>query len=76
VASLKQQPELQRVARLIDDAAERCAELIQHLLAFARRQPLQPRNVEINGAIADIAKLLRPTLGEQIEIETVLEQGR
>jgi signal transduction histidine kinase/CHASE3 domain sensor protein/CheY-like chemotaxis protein len=75
VASLKQQPELQRVARLIDEAAERCAELIQHLLSFARRQPLQPRNVEINGAIADIAKLLRPTLGEQIQIETVLDQG-
>ena len=75
VASLQQQPELQRVARLIDDAAERCAELIQHLLAFARRQPLQPRNVDINGAITDIAKLLRPTLGEQIQIETVLEQG-
>ncbi len=75
VASLKQQPDLQRVARLIDDAAERCAELIQHLLAFARRQPLQPRNVEINAAISDIARLLRPTLGEQIQIETVLEQG-
>ncbi|MGX1214191.1 PAS domain S-box-containing protein [Bradyrhizobium diazoefficiens] len=75
VASLKEQPQLQRVARLIDDAAERCAELIQHLLAFARRQPLQPRNVEINAAITDIAKLLRPTLGEQIQIETVLEQG-
>ncbi|QQO11956.1 CHASE3 domain-containing protein [Bradyrhizobium diazoefficiens] len=75
VESLKQQPDLQRVARLIDDAAERCAELIQHLLAFARKQPLQPRNVEINAAIADIAKLLRPTLGEQIQIETVLQQG-
>ncbi|MBR1175864.1 CHASE3 domain-containing protein [Bradyrhizobium sp. KB893862 SZCCT0404] len=75
VAELKQQPELQRVARLIDDAAERCAELIQHLLAFARRQPLQPRDVEINAAISDIAKLLRPTLGEQIQIETVLQQG-
>jgi signal transduction histidine kinase/CHASE3 domain sensor protein/ActR/RegA family two-component response regulator len=75
VASLKEQPELQRTARLIDDAAERCAELIQHLLAFARKQPLQPHDVEINAAIADIAKLLRPTLGEQIQIETVLEQG-
>jgi PAS domain S-box-containing protein len=75
VESLKDQPELQRTARLIDDAAERCAELIQHLLAFARRQPLEPRNVEINAAIADIARLLRPTLGEQIQIETVLEQG-
>ncbi|MBR0813146.1 CHASE3 domain-containing protein [Bradyrhizobium diazoefficiens] len=76
VESLKGQPELQRTARLIDDAAERCAELIQHLLAFARRQPLEPRDVEINAAVADIAKLLRPTLGEQIQIETVLEPGR
>ncbi|MGY3550953.1 signal transduction histidine kinase/CHASE3 domain sensor protein/ActR/RegA family two-component response regulator [Bradyrhizobium sp. USDA 4472] len=75
VAGLKGQPELQRTARLIDDAAERCAELIQHLLAFARKQPLQPRDIEINAAITDIAKLLRPTLGEQIQIETVLEQG-
>jgi PAS domain S-box-containing protein len=75
VAGLKGQPELQRTARLIDDAAGRCAELIQHLLAFARKQPLQPRDVEINGAISDLAKLLRPTLGEQIQIETVLEQG-
>jgi signal transduction histidine kinase/CHASE3 domain sensor protein len=75
VSHLKEQPELQRVARLIDDAAERCAELIQHLLAFARKQPLQPRDVGINAAIVDIAKLLRPTLGEQIQIETALEQG-
>jgi len=75
VAQLKEQPELQRVARLIDDAAERCAELIQHLLAFARKQPLQPRNVEVNAAITDLAKLLRPTLGEQIQIDTALEPG-
>jgi signal transduction histidine kinase/CHASE3 domain sensor protein len=75
VGSLKEQPELQRAARLIDDAAQRCAELIQHLLAFARKQPLEPRNVDVNAAITDIAKLLRPTLGEQIQIETALEQG-
>jgi PAS domain S-box-containing protein len=75
VAGLARQPELQSVARLIDDAAERCAELIKHLLAFARKQTLQPRNVEINHAVLDIEKLLRPTLGEQIEIETILERG-
>jgi signal transduction histidine kinase len=75
VAELARQPELQSVAKLIDDAAERCSELIRHLLAFARRQPLQPRNVDINGAVLDIAKLLRPTLGEQIEIETILQPG-
>jgi CheY-like chemotaxis protein len=75
VAGLARQPELQSVARLIDDAAERCAELIKHLLAFARKQTLQPRNVDINHAVLDIEKLLRPTLGEQIEIETILERG-
>ncbi len=74
VADLAGQPEYQSAARLIDDAAERCAELIRHLLAFARKQPLQPRDVDINSAILDVAKLLRPTLGEQIEIETILTQ--
>jgi PAS domain S-box-containing protein len=72
VGRLKGQPDLLAVARLIDDAAERCGELIRHLLAFARKQPLQPHNVEINKQVGDIAKLLRPTLGEQIEIATVL----
>ena len=69
VAGLKDQPTLQKTAEMIDQAAERCSELIQHLLAFARRQPLQPRNIDVNGTVLDIAKLLRPTLGEQIEIE-------
>jgi signal transduction histidine kinase/CheY-like chemotaxis protein len=72
VAGLADRPEYQSVARLIDDAAERCAELIRHLLAFARKQPLQPRNVDINSAMLDIVKLLRPALGEQIEIETLV----
>jgi PAS domain S-box-containing protein len=75
VASLKDRPELLKTAEVIDEAAERCRELIQHLLAFARRQPLRPRNVDVNGAVQDIAKLLRPTLGEQIEIVSVLDQG-
>ena len=74
VTSLKDQPALQKTAELIDQAAERCRELIQHLLAFARRQPLQPRNVDVNGTVLDIAKLLRPTLGEQIEVNSILEQ--
>jgi CheY-like chemotaxis protein len=60
------------MAALIDQAADRCAELIKHLLAFARKQPLRPRNVEINETIQEIGKLLKPTLGEQIEIESTL----
>jgi signal transduction histidine kinase len=74
VAGLHDQPDLLNVARLIDQAAERCTELIKHLLAFARKQALQPRNVDINSTIVDIAKLLRPTLGEQIEIDSVLDR--
>jgi PAS domain S-box-containing protein len=74
VAGLKDMPTLQKTAEMIDQAAERCSELIQHLLAFARRQPLQPRNIDVNGTVLDIAKLLRPTLGEQIEIDAILDQ--
>ena len=60
------------IARLIDEAAERGAELTRHLLAFARKQPLQPREIDVNSLIVDAAKLLRPTLGEHIEIEPML----
>src|ERR1700712_1062965 len=74
VAGLKDRPTLQKTAEMIDQAAERCSELIQHLLAFARRQPLHPRNIDVNGTVLDIAKLLRPTLGEQIEIDSILDQ--
>jgi PAS domain S-box-containing protein len=74
VAGLQDRPNLLKIATLIDQAAERCSELIQHLLAFARKQPLQPRDVDINSTVLDIAKLLRPTLGEQIEIEAILER--
>ncbi|MBI5322586.1 PAS domain S-box protein [Bradyrhizobium sp.] len=66
-------PQLAAITRMIDDAASRGAELTQHLLAFARKQPLQPREVDVNTLIIDTAKLLRPTLGEQIEIESVFE---
>ena len=72
VARLKDQGELRATARLINDAADRCSDLVKHLLAFARKQPLQPHNVDINEALADAAKLLRPTLGRQIEITTIL----
>ena len=75
VADLGDKPGLQAVAALINQASDRCTELIQQLLAFARKQPLQPRNVDINAALFDIAKLLRPTLGEQIEVDSTLARG-
>jgi nitrogen-specific signal transduction histidine kinase/CheY-like chemotaxis protein len=66
-------PEFVSIAKLIDDAAERGAQLTKHLLAFARRQPLQPVEIDVNSLIVEAAKLLHPTLGEQIEISPKLE---
>ncbi|WP_228748148.1 PAS domain S-box protein [Bradyrhizobium sp. BR 10289] len=71
--AVAKEPELAAITRMIDEAAGRGAELTQHLLAFARKQPLQPREIDINALIVDTAKLLRPTLGEQIQIESVFE---
>ncbi|UZE47750.1 ATP-binding protein [Rhodopseudomonas sp. P2A-2r] len=71
---LTDRPTLLTIAGMIVEAADRGAELTKHLLAFARKQPLQPRNIDVNTMVLDTVKLLRPSLGEQIEIETTLEQ--
>jgi PAS domain S-box-containing protein len=65
-------PKLAATAKLIDEAATRGVEMTQRLLAFARKQPLQPYKTDVNALIVDAAKLLRQTLGEQIEIESIL----
>jgi nitrogen-specific signal transduction histidine kinase len=69
---LADRPQLAVIAKMIDEAAMRGAELTKGLLAFARKQPLQPRETDLNNLVVDAAKLLRPTLGEQIEIKSIL----
>jgi PAS domain S-box-containing protein len=71
--AVKGQPQLSAITRMIDEAASRGADLTQHLLAFARKQPLEPRETDVNTLIIDTAKLLRRTLGEHVEIESVFE---
>ena len=68
-------PQLLSIARLISEAADRGAELTGHLLAFARKQPLQPHDTDINGLVTAAQGLFRRALGEQIEIEAKLEQS-
>jgi signal transduction histidine kinase len=65
-------PELSAITKMIEEAAARGADLTQRLLAFARKQPLQPREVDVNSLVIEAANLLRPTLGEQIEVHMVL----
>jgi PAS domain S-box-containing protein len=68
-------PDLAAIAKMIDDAAERGAQLTRNLLAFSRRQPLQPRKTNVNELVVEAARLLRPTLGENIEIEAMLDDN-
>jgi PAS domain S-box-containing protein len=68
-----EKPELHSIAKLISEAADRGAELTGHLLAFARKQPLQPRETDINDLISAAQGLFRRSLGEQIEIEAILD---
>jgi PAS domain S-box-containing protein len=72
--SVADRPELVAITRLIDEAAERGANLTKHLLAFARKQPLQPREVDVNALVLEAAKLLHPTLGENVEITPMLAE--
>ena len=72
--SVADKPELVAITRLIDEAAERGANLTRHLLAFARKQPLQPREVDVNALVLEAAKLLHPTLGENVEITPLLAE--
>jgi PAS domain S-box-containing protein len=66
---------LGRLKRAADNAmagAQRAANLTQHLLAFSRRQPLNPRPVAINKLVAGMSDMLRRTLGEHVEVDTRL----
>jgi PAS domain S-box-containing protein len=72
--SVADKPELVAITRMIDEAAERGANLTKHLLAFARKQPLQPREVDVNALVLEAAKLLHPTLGEHVEITPLLAE--
>jgi PAS domain S-box-containing protein len=66
---------LQRYTTAAITAAQRAAALTQRLLAFARRQPLDPKRVEANRLLADMEDLLRRTLGPAVSLEMVLSGG-
>ncbi len=64
-----------RIARAVEMAlqgAQRAANLTGRLLAFSRRQPLEPKALDLNLLVREMTELLHRTLGEQIELEGVL----
>jgi len=68
-------PRLMRATENAQKGAERAAVLTQRLLAFSRRQQLEPRVIDPNKLVSGMSELLHRTLGETIQIETVLGSG-
>jgi PAS domain S-box-containing protein len=66
---------LQRLANSALLASSRAAVLTHQLLAFSRRQPLQPKAVSVNTLITRMSELIRRLLPESIAVETVLAGG-
>jgi PAS domain S-box-containing protein len=73
VGRRKDDADVQDLAAEALEAAVHGADLTKRLLAFARRQPLQPQEVELNELIGNTAKLLKRLLGERIEIALDLD---
>jgi signal transduction histidine kinase len=65
-------------AAAVDNAmegAQRASQLTARLMAFSRQQPLEPQTIDPNKLVAGMSELLRRTLGDHIQIETVLAGG-
>ncbi|HQS99407.1 MAG: hypothetical protein B7Y26_08445 [Hydrogenophilales bacterium 16-64-46] len=69
------QPALRRLADMTMTAASRGAELTHRLLAFARRQALEPQAVDLNRLVAGIDAMLRRTLAADIDLEITRAGG-
>ena len=64
-------PELRADIERIEDASERASTLVRQLLAFSRRQVLQPKLVDLNSIVLGLDKLLRRLIDEDIQMFTV-----
>ncbi|MGY3030993.1 PAS domain S-box-containing protein [Bradyrhizobium sp. USDA 4354] len=70
--AVKDNPPLSTITKLISEAADRGAALTSSLLSFARKQALQPAEIDVNELIEELAKLLLATFDKKIEIVTKL----
>jgi PAS domain S-box-containing protein len=64
--------DMAREVRHIREAADKAAALTRQLLAFSRRQILQPRNIRLNAVMAEMEQMLRRTIGAKVELVTSL----
>jgi signal transduction histidine kinase len=65
-------PQFHRLTEILL-AGERAADLVRQLLAFSRRQVLQPEVLDLNATVGDVEKMLRRLVGEDVEIAVKLD---
>ena len=68
----KDRQEMSEDVEQISLAAEKAAHLTRQLLAFARRELVQPVIVNVNDTVSDVEQLLRRTLGEHVQLDSAL----
>lgn len=66
---------IERSAMMAAHGADRAATLTSRLLAFSRRQPLDPKPVDVNRLVTGLSEMLQRTLGETVALETVSGAG-
>ena len=71
--ALGEDPKLRKHVETILEASDRAGAVTRQLLAFSRKQVLEPQVVELNSLVADIEQLLRRLIGEDIELMTNLD---
>ncbi|WP_092021602.1 ATP-binding protein [Bradyrhizobium sp. OK095] len=71
--AVKDNPPLATITKLISEAADRGAALTSSLLSFARKQALQPAEIDVNELLEELSKLLLATFDKKIEIVTRLD---
>ena len=67
--------ELPRYIATARKSAQRAASLTHRLLAFSRRQSLDPQELDLNTLVSSMAEMLQSTLGENVVLRTVLQSG-
>jgi nitrogen-specific signal transduction histidine kinase/ActR/RegA family two-component response regulator len=67
--------ELRTDIERIENAAGRAAALVRQLLAFSRKQVLQPKTLDLNGIVVNMDKLLRRLIDDNIEMVTQVEEN-
>ncbi len=68
-------PSLQENLETIRKAGEKASQLVGQLLAFSRKQPREPKIIEVNKTISDLAKMLRRLIDEDIQFEMIFAEN-